>query len=357
MADDVYLQNLIDAAAINRTDALITGGPYYINGTLNLHSSVSLVGVNKWQTSIISNSGIANYVKLSAGSRVSRIGFIAGVARTGGCGLYHDSGCHDVVLDELRFEGGLTPVYLNGGGTARLQNLDISNTVAGAESILVDNKGGAVLYRVMANNDPAHPPYAHLRVRDSAEMILIACDLIQARYCCLLDPGSGQAVLSFRSIGSFFDTATETGFRCAPVGGTAADISLSESWGSTAGQFGADFDALNGTIDGVDIIGHKAYNNKIGGIRGQNGVKNMNVRCSAVSGNPLGIIYDNVKGGAIQSNTIGKVANNNGNGWAIDLIGACPDVVVDGNRMPGNMAGPITSAGASGMIITPNNWT
>lgn len=345
--DTAYLQGLINAGQP------VPSGAFYASG-LTVGGSGSLRGASKWTTTIFDLTPTGNLITANAGASIGDLSLRATVAKTGGNLIYHPPTSHDVSLNDIWFQGGFRAIYANGGGTMRARDININDTVSSSESILIDNGGGARLTRFIADNNPASPPLAHLRVRHSGEMIIDGCDFIHATNCVLVDPdGSlGQAVTTFWAHNSFGDTPVQTGWAFRPINGGVIAMAKLDRCEGASGILGFDFDATGGRIDGVSVTGAEAVHNATLGIRGIN-VANFRVFESDIAANALGLVMHNIFKGNIAGNTIGAVGNNPGNGWGVDMDGPSNQIMFSGNDLTGNTSGTITGP-ISGMTFTGN---
>lgn len=214
---------------------------------------------------------------------------------------------------------------------------------------------------VQGNNAPGgtSKPFAGLRIRQVADVIVRDSHFITNTYGMLVDPGNGMLATSIKAIASYFDNSWTDGVRIAPqTGGVVQRCDFGGSWFSDSkGGAGMNIsDSGGGNVDGIAVDTSQFFRNAGPGlfVDGAGGlVANVRAANNVLAGNSNG--SSGTYSGAIfntsnfsfldnRSGPVNGFSNSQSYGLAVFAAGN-NNYTVTGNDLVGNMTGAMVDAG------------
>lgn len=357
----IPLQKAIDAAvAANGGTVFIPAGDYTLSAAVNGATSVQIVGAGRGATVITCTSATADMLVFSGKNY-----FLV----------------RDLTLDNSATKtAGASISIVSASSVGIVQNVEILNhfrsiSMSASVSIWVDKVeiGGikaatGVGVEILSGNDhylthvfckaasAITQPLAGINIQATGGTWMLGCGNLWTGTGRLINPGTGQVVEHVFSAMCHDDTCSVDGLALLPTStGIIRRSSFMQDWSSTCTENGTTITAGSSTIDGVDIIGHRSFNNQKHGLRLSGGA-NVRVAHGQFAGNGglASGTYDGILVVAgtndfeIVGNRCGAFAGfSNIQRYGINIAtGASDRYIVTGNNTHSNVTGGLNDGGS-----------
>lgn len=352
-------------------------GIYKTSGiTLNC-SNVRLYGIGK-NISVIAGSTAAGTTLLIGSPTstlesvyVTSLSFIPSVTKTGGSEVHIEGNNINVYVNDVLFSGGYNQIIEDSYGSASLYyvtNCYFGNSVN--TSVVVGTANGLMQGAIFQNLDFGADTGAFLFENVSGFYLNTIDIILSSVNAITLAPASGQEVVFGFLDTVQADTTTGIGWVFQPTGtGILGGIVCNKCW--AAGSTGAAGMLINGAnVNGITLATSMIRDNAETGISIEAGT-NITIEGSqifnnstsasatfhgvAVAGGVTGLTFtDNISGlGGLDA--LKGAPNLQGYGLLLATSSATNNLVITGNRFPGNVTGGIANGASGANQVVTNN--
>ncbi len=248
-----------------------------------------------------------------------------------------------------------------------IDQLQCLNTVAGQNSITINNTGGGniEMRNIFANNSAGARPFSHINFINSPDFTCVDCNLLSAQNNIYINPASGQSVVSTNFIGGFSDQASINAVAIVPSGtGFVGRSRFLGFWFFCSNSSCNGFDiATAGTsnVDGIDCTACDIYSNSAtttnGVVTSQGAgttIKNVSINGSRIAGWTNGVNIGGLISGSIKNSKIGSNGNFAVNTTGIALGGTIGTLSVTTNDLTGNTT-PLSNSSTPTLLQIVSN--
>lgn len=341
---------------------------------------VVIQGSGPGATIFRTTSATADLLLMGAGTTtrnhlaVRGIGFDSTVTRTAGSYVTFNK-VFSPEISDFRMDGyfkGITILDATATVITRIHDGHL-RTASQSTSIGIDATFSADLFitRVVMDGDPTvsgTQGLAGVYIREGGGVWISDSDLIRTGNGFVVKPDNGKTVnWVFASNTALGDTCLANGvvIDTSNSSSIVTGVTLSNSWTSSCtGEGILIANTGGGVVDGVQIVGHRSFNNGANGLSVTAGI-NVQVdgsqfthNSTAASGTKDGIaIAANITKFALRNNRSGQMANfSSTQRYGISIAsGTSDNYIVTGNQLINNATGAILDSGSGASKIVNNN--
>lgn len=314
-------------------------------------------GAGMAATTITSASATAGVFAFSAPQLqgLSDLLISASVTQTAGSAVTV-SGVRGFTMERVKIDGAYTAINIAGGVIQYYTDLEILNSVHVA--IYINGGNDQFLKNIVADAPAGAQPLAGIRINKTDAVWMDSVDMIHQGTGLLVDPQGATDYVTWLFVSnSAFDTGSGPGINLAPAHASSYVIGSTfvGSWTST-NLFGFYIGGV-GKVDGVRVVGHRAFNNAqsgyviaSGGSRG-----NISINDSDAAGNSTASpgtysgfdVASGVSGFSITASRSGQQANfsNTQSRGILVNPGASDNYLIVGNDLRGNVNASLLDLG------------
>jgi hypothetical protein len=353
--------------ALGATGGTIYFGPgdFRIGTAITIPNNVWLKGAGRYATIITGTSATMDNFSISAAGNcgILDMGISTSIAKTAGAGISIVSASQNIVLRNLGISTQLTGIKIDASGSIWLDEIEISAIKATTGvGILINGTNDHYLRNVFCKASAIGSQCAAgFRITATGGTWMSGCGALWCNNGLEIIPGAAQTVQHLFSTMNAYDTGTGYGILINAAAGTTVNrCYFVQDWTSTNTNDG--FYALGaGTVNDINIIAHRAYQNGAFGIHFDAGV-NVKIHDCTVAGNSATTINTS-DGIAVNASNVSiknnRVGNAGGFGaqqrYGLLLNGTNTNIHVEGNDLSGNASGPINNGLTSATSRIENN--
>lgn len=275
-------------------------------------------------------------------------------------------------MDRVRTLGAFTSVYDSGGAIHFYNELELDNTVAttGVAMIFTGFGNDEFLHGIVINAPSGSQPSIGIEIINNGGIWIDAADVIHSGVGLFIAPQLATDSVTWAFVSnSAFDTNSGYGIEIAPVNASSVvkGLTFTGSWSSSNSVNGV-FITGAGSVDGVNFVGQRVYNNGQDGFvinTGGGSKTNISFNAGDVAGNSQsssgtysGIsIGAGVSGFAVRDTRSGQEAGF-GNTQKFNILvnaGASNNYEITGNDVRGNVTTGISDNGTGSTKYVSKN--
>lgn len=373
VADDTTAIRAAITASASGGTVFFPKGVYKVTSTIVIPDGVTLVGVNTYSSTIMTNQPTGDVFTMASASTLERLSVRSSVLRTAGAFvLIIGSQCRIDFVSMAEYFVGIK-VGVSGGVKAALAR--ITRCVFTGTSTIVDSGGIfacnfaeiKIAEITMTGPSGALEPTFGIRVWEGDTWFIDTVNIVSHGVALLVDTPAGKSAFAGYIVNGMFDSpwtspndAAPDACRISPLG-FVYDTQFSNCWfgGSNSGSGLFVYDNTTGTVDGVSVSNSLAVKCNSGFRFVGAKVKNWSIVGGLVSGNVTNGIW--AQQGTSLFSITGVRAGNSGvhgtNGIGISIeASAITDYVITGNNLKGNSGAGIAdgATGAPNRIVANN---
>ncbi|WP_159622592.1 glycosyl hydrolase family 28-related protein [Ruania rhizosphaerae] len=368
-----------DTAAINSTIAaavadgggvvFLPQGAYLVSGTLSVDTDgISLVGAGRGATVIKTTgytSGDILHFDTVRKCSVRQLSINAESHRSSGAAIHLDSS-EEVYVQDIDMTRQFAGCIVDGGGV--LQYIDRgywTSFTNGGVGIWINasNSNDTMISNItMDQNETTGSGVSGVRIQGSQAVWMRDCDIIRMETGLLIDPPAGETVSWLFFTSCAFDTCRGPGIEINPASTAHAckGIEFVNCWTATS-QY-SDGVHVAGEVDGLQLIGHRSFQNAGHGVIVNGPARNVSIdACAAAgNGNPNGGTGGFTFAGgatdfAVRNCRTGlHAALPNTQDHGIRVTSDCDRYVITSNHTLGNLTAGITDNGGPNKVVANN---
>lgn len=373
-----------DSAAIQRAIDETSGVVFFPPGTYRLDtglawtkSGVHLVGAGIGATTLSCTFNTADIISIGDGvanpnnTTVTGMSITSTVARTAGAAVRVQNG-HAIHISHIRLDNNMYYGFrFDGGAQQFIYKLTDFEINSGFVGILVGQTGTVVQDLFINRGVIANCTSSGLLLLNASGVNAMHTDVIGCATGLATFPAVGQEVRYLFFTQMVMDTCVNNGWFFTANGGTVAEVTLDNCWGSSNGTGGGAgsnsgiyIDATSGACRAFAISACRFLNNQGNGIHLGNSLNVTISNCHCIANSQVGsalfhgmfvepnVSLWSVSGGVFGNNGIFGAANLQG--YGIACSGTSDNFVIEGALVAGNVTGGIsdTSSGTQKYIAS-----
>jgi hypothetical protein len=356
-----------DTAAINTCVASATasgkatffpGGTYIISSLTTLPAGASLVCEDYQGTIIKTNSATADVIPVNSGNvSITNCQLQSSVVRSAGAYIALGASGGAFNARQLLLQAPFIGFSIaNGFADAYIDDVRIQNTVASTgTSFLIDGGVALRLNSILATGSTA--PAAHVKINNVGDITILDSHLLGAINNMTLSPSNGQSVVSIKTIGTWFDQATQFNIVFVPTGtGAILRSSFIDGWAAQAAVANVSMACAGATsCNGIDFSNFDVFASGYGISAIGANISNIQINGGKFAGATVTALnFDNVQGVQILGAKIGSVAAYPVNLVGLTLSGTTDNVMVTANNFVGSTTPVTNTASGTSISFGPN---
>lgn len=266
-------------------------GTYNVASTLSIaNPGVHLRGSGTTGTLVRTTSPTADIINVTAWeTSVRELRLDSTVTRTAGSAIRMSS-VHQSVVDGVNMRNQFNGINMvSDTATIFISNGYWSNFRPGGVGLWVQDSNDQFISNIVMEQADyeANVPTAGIRIQRSGGIWVTNVDVIRMGVGLLVDPPASKPVYWMTFLAAFFDGCT-SGIMIRPQFGCPGVLgcTFTSCWTSTSVNDGVLLDGTLATIDGMQFLGHRSFNNGRDGFRVMgSGTSNWWIDASGFSGN------------------------------------------------------------------------
>jgi hypothetical protein len=338
-SDTTAVQAAITAAGAAPGGTVYFPAGTYLVGTLNLNLPVTLLGCNRDDAILQTQSNTQTTLNVTSGGvNIIGLGFSCGtLALAGGSMIDLAPAASGVLISECQFSGYFIGITV---GSASIVDIDLCSWTQGVvgSSVGVLVNGGtddlAIRHGVMNAS-----PYANIGIQlvNCGDCVMEDMNIIGQTTCLYISPGSSQQVDTLYCTDCFFDTSSGTGLAVSPTGtGGFYRSHFIGCWFSSHADGAVLTSSGSTVIDGIDFIDCEAYLNTNDGLAfvGCTNIKVIGGKFAANGGS--GLSFTGCTNWIVSGARSGPCSGFGGNAYGLYVAGAGNDYIIGNSNLLGN---------------------
>jgi len=332
--------------------------------TLNSPPANSILqGANEYNSMIVTSSSTGDVLPITNSNvKVDRLGFSTSTTRTGGCYIHIQAST--ITLTNFYLINGYCAYKVDDGtSVTTVDHGYIYNSVGSGQSVVTYGSGtgagplAAYFGHTIINSTT--PTQTNITVSNVGDLFLDYVQSLSATIDLMVNPASGQSVVSLKTNASFFDHGG-TNMWVVPSGtGSVGRSEFVNTWFGSGTTNGAVLDGGTGSaiVNGLQFTNCQFVLSGGTGLVVQNRTENITVSDSIFAGNVDGI-FDNrsatFNGLFLINNNIGASGLLGGNTTGYIGQGAGDFLILNGNMVSGNTTSYNLTNSGTHNVITHN---
>lgn len=358
VTDDTAAIIAADAAAATATAKLVfPGGGCKVSSELTPSTGAYWEGSSFTSTAIVTNSATANVLNITNSFvTIDNIQIGSSVSRTAGS-FYNIDSSNITLIKPFATMTGIGTVITLGASTNTLliEAGTFTGPATGGGTMIVNGCLNCMIRQLTFKPNAAPTDY-HISLNSVGDFTCIDCNVLGAASGVIVQPTTGQAVVSTHFIGGYIDGPTSFGMRIIPTGtGAFARSSFIGVGFTSAVTIGVQI----APQDTSSISGIKFSNSDfsltttgISAIKGTGTIDGLIIVNSSFSGETLGAEFDGVTRLNLFSNIFGAAGGSGNTTNGVTFTGTMTDTQVSYNTF--NVTGTAVTNTATGISFGPN---
>lgn len=337
-------------AAFNAGCGTLPPGTFTVSSGLAVTRTLTIRGAGRYLSTLRTISPTADILTVTSLADIADIGFVAAVKRTHGS-YVHIKGVSAARSRLSRFW--MLDGYLGvtiAASDVLVDDGQILQWVPAGAGIQVDSGVALAISRCFLQQGTAPGVGVGIRVRNAGDLLISDCQICAAGIALMIEPASGQSVVSLWAHHTYFDTSSIGVFVNLLGTGAVHRCRFDNCWmSSSAGQGVYVSSPSEGSVCGLAFLGCHIFGNGMDGIQfadaNARGTKIVDCEISGNGANGLNF-YAGGKAFMVRGCTIGSAGGWPDNcGAAINLGAASSGYHITDNDLTGNAGGALFGLG------------
>jgi hypothetical protein len=358
--DRAAIQTAINSVSATGGTVFFPTGTYNIGAELDVdYFGIHLLGAGVDATVIRNTSTTAHSFNVGDNIRyisIDSMSITSSVTKTAGAGIYSDAASNGQ-YQRLRIDKHTYGIHITNAVVLAITDVEINDTVfvaANSACIRIDAGNDIFVTRVVTDNTGTEP-YAGCWIRGTGAVWMTDCDFIKSGHGMLMTADLGEISWCFVNQCAFDSSVSGHGIYIAGGDNAIKGCNFSDCWTASNGGSGIFIEQYGtGSIDGIQILGHRSYNNTVDGYTVANSVVgvtlpvNVTIDASVASGNSNNgvAIHKDISDFSIRNGTFRPMSgfsNTQTHGIWIDA-GVGDGYMVTNNNVRGNISTGFTDS-------------
>jgi hypothetical protein len=346
-----------DTAAVNA--AIATGSAFIPEGTCLVSTlapppaGASIQGASRNSSYIRTSSATADVLPITNGFFwIDNVSFDTAVTRTAGCyiriqssGVYITNFVMNYAWCAIKADDGLSVIHIDQGMVSESRG-EGQNVIQFGHGT---GTGSVALYFGHTVLNSSTPDHRVITLTNVGDIVLDNLQVLSGTIGLLMQPNTGQVVVSVKCTASWFDQGGNTMYINPVNTGFVGRVQFDSCWFGSGTSNGAILQATgSASIDGVTFTNSEAVLNGESGLAIDGNVRNVSWIGGVIAGNEYGI-WDNRASGydglIVQGAFVGSASGLGPNNIGIDRVGLGDYFTAIGNNVCGNTTAAYQSAG------------
>jgi len=286
VADDTAAINAMIAGVPANAMVFWPAGTYKTTASITVSKQMTWVGAGRTATTVKGSQAVASTFVFGAPIYISNMGFGCSVTATSGAMLRFDTAASRSRLENFWMDTFYNGIFVNGASDVMFIDGQMFNWVANGTAIIYTGGEAAVIDNLIIEQGTRPGTGVGLQVNNGG-IQLINTEIMACGTCLLLNPGSGQSVVSMWVVNTGFDNASK-GIDIRPTGtGVVQRCWFADCWMSSMDNDGVSIvSPAASSVDGIDFNNCHVFDNKGHGFNIQDvNARNLSFDCCKIAGN------------------------------------------------------------------------